>query len=224
MTPDALRKKATYRFTIVVCGDIVARRGSLSDIGPAGSEVTVVRCSEDEDTLTLCPRLAPAMILARQAFIARFPADFVQLTDYGHGPYVLAVMGTDDLDGSSMMLRVGCRGVLPPRFSNKTLRNAVAAVLDGEICAPPKVIAVLMSDLLRAAARGDKTVLTPREQHIRDLIAQGYKNSAIADALFISPATVRWHKRRLYRKMRESGDLKRSAGRISLQSPESAAG
>lgn len=224
MSVDPLWRKLAYRFTIVVCGDILPRHRSLSELNSAASEVTVVRCSEEQDTLALCRRLGASVVIARQAFIARFPAEFIQLTNYGEGPYVLAVMGTSDLDGSANMLRVGCRGVLPPRFSIKALRSAVATVLDGEILASPKVLAGLVSDLLRAASRGDKSDLTPREQRIRDLIEQGYKNSAIAEALFISPATVRWHKRRLYRKMRESGEPKRSVGRASLHNPESAAG
>ena len=43
--------------------------------------------------------------------------------------------------------------------------------------------------------------LTPQEERILELILQGRKNSAIVEAFFISPETVRWHKRRLYRKV-----------------------
>ena len=211
------------RSTLVVCGDLLPRRKSLSELSSATYEVTVVRCSEEQDTLALCQRLGASIVVARQAFIARFPVDFAQLANYGQGPHVLAVMETADLDGSPKMLRVGCRGVLPARFSVKLLKSAMATVLDGEIFAPPKVVAVLVSDLLKNVSRKDKNIFTPREERIMDLIAQGFKNSAIAEALFISPATVRWHKRRLYRKMREGGEPKRSPGRISLHGPESAA-
>lgn len=218
-----LWRKLARRFTLVVCGDALPRRSSLSELSSATSEVTVVRCSEEPDALALCQRLSASVVIARKAFISQFPAEFMQLANYGEGPRVLAVMENEELEESASMLRAGCRGVLPPRFSIKTLKTALLTVLDGEFAAPPKVIAGLVSDLLRAAAITEKHSLTPREQRIRDLIAQGYKNSAIAEALFISPATVRWHKRRLYRKLRESGETKRSPGRISLHT-ESAAG
>ena len=41
---------------------------------------------------------------------------------------------------------------------------------------------------------------TPRELEILGLVADGMRNLAIADRLFVTPETIRWHLRHLYRK------------------------
>jgi DNA-binding CsgD family transcriptional regulator len=88
------------------------------------------------------------------------------------------------------------------------LKRAVGAILQGQIWAPNEVLSDLLSDLLRAVSMKLENGLTPQEARILELSLQGYKNPAIADALFISLETVRWHRRRLNRKLRTSNQLR----------------
>jgi DNA-binding NarL/FixJ family response regulator len=211
--------------TLVVCGDILPQKKLLKELQPALGEITVVRCSEEPGTLSLCQRLGASLLLARQGFIAEFPSsELAQLADYGKGTHIVAVLESDSLDASAEMVRRGCRGVLPVRFSATMLRRAVLAVLDGQIFAPSKVIAAVLSDLLKATSRKEESSLTPQEERILDLTAKGYKNSAIAEALFISPSTVRWHKRRLYRKIGGAGKSKYPPSKTTPRNSESATG
>ena len=170
--------------------------------------LTIMRCSENwEAAFRLGHELNVSLFVARQAFIEQLPAtDFVRITDYGRGSYVLAILESDTLEtaAAAKMLRLGCRGILPCRFASKIFRRAVLAILQGELWAPRGVVSELLSDLLRADTLKTENGLTPQETRILELTRQGYKNSAIADALFISLETVRWHKRRLNRKLRGS--------------------
>lgn len=50
---------------------------------------------------------------------------------------------------------------------------------------------------------GSLTLLTPRECEVLKLIAKGYTNSEIAEALFISKHTVKNHVSNIYRKLGE---------------------
>jgi DNA-binding CsgD family transcriptional regulator len=43
--------------------------------------------------------------------------------------------------------------------------------------------------------------ISPREQEVLDLMAEGYQDPAIAAALFISLGTVKGHKNALYQKL-----------------------
>ena len=52
-----------------------------------------------------------------------------------------------------------------------------------------------------AQYEGGKEILSPREQEIMALLAEGDKHAAIAEKLFISTATVRFHIRNLYDKL-----------------------
>jgi DNA-binding NarL/FixJ family response regulator len=165
-----------------------------------------------------------AVFMARQAFIEQLTtAELIQLTNYGKTCHVLAILEGDCPEASAAkMLRLGCRGVLPEQFSLKLLRRALLAVLSGELWAPGRVIAELVTDLLRTAFLTAENGLTPQEARILELTSKGYKNSAIAEALFISIETVRWHKRRLNRKLRGPGRL--AQDKAIPQSREKAAG
>jgi DNA-binding NarL/FixJ family response regulator len=220
-----VRANVAHPYTVVVCGDVLPQKKLLRDLQSSAAEITVIQCSEEQGTLSLCQRLGASVLLARQPFMAGVPSsELGQLADYGKGTHIVVVLESDSFEATAKMLRLGCRGVLPPRFSTKLLRHALTSVLNGEIFAPPRVIATLFSDLLRVSSRKEESTLTPQEERILDLTAQGFKNSAIAEALFISPATVRWHKRRLYRKIGGAGKSRQPSAKATQRSPESAAG
>jgi DNA-binding NarL/FixJ family response regulator len=194
--------------TVVLCGDGFLHRKLLRDSVSSTARLTLIRCADDREQLfAVCRRLNVSVFVARQSFLEQLTsADLVQLTNYGKSCYVLAILESDCLEASAAkMLRLGCRGVLPRQFSSKLLRRAVLAVLQGELWAPNTVVSELLSELLRAASLKTENGLTPQETRILELTSKGYKNSAIAEALFISLETVRWHKRRLNRKLRGPG-------------------
>lgn len=188
------------QYVILIEGDILLHRKPFPKSFPLANRITLVRCSET-DTVSECKRLNPSLLVARQSLIEQWPARvFAELTNYGRGTYVLAILEADRTEAASRMLQIGCRGVLPFGFAPKLFRQAVLKILQGEIWAQNRLVANLLSDLLRLNA-AKQSELTNQEHRIFDLIVQGYKNSAIADALSISPETVRWHARRLYRKI-----------------------
>lgn len=190
---------------VVLCGDVMPHRKQLSDSASKAAGFSFISCSEDrEEALALCRRLNTPLFVARQAFLEQLlSSDLVLLSNYGKSSYILSVLASDTFDKSSAakMLRLGCRGVLPNGFSFKLFRRAASAIFKGEFWAPRAVVSELLADLLRAASLITENGLTPQEARILELTLQGYKNSAIAEALFISLETVRWHKRRLNRKL-----------------------
>lgn len=97
-------------------------------------------------------------------------------------------------------------------------------MLRRELWAPRVVITELLSDLLRAASLKEQTGLTPQETRILEMTVRGYTNSAIADSLFISMATVRWHKRRINRKLKATNQPRFPQTKTSPSPREQAAG
>jgi DNA-binding NarL/FixJ family response regulator len=193
---------------VIVCGDVSPHQKLSSPAFWQAFHLTLVRCSENAASIvSLCQKLTPALLIARQSFIETQPAsEFAEMTQHGRGLRVLAVLDADAIQGDGIraverLLRLGCRGVLPAHLSVKLQKRAVQCVIDGELWAPRSVMAAMLTDFLSSQSSKKESTLTPREQHILDLIEQGYKNSEIAAFLFISQETVRWHKRRLHRKM-----------------------
>jgi DNA-binding NarL/FixJ family response regulator len=197
---------------VIVCGDAAPHHKLADPEFWLPFRLTLVRCAENPvSVFSLCEKLNPALLIARQSFIDAQPVPaFTEVTGYGRSLYVLAVLDEDSMEVVTRLLRLGCRGVLPQRLSGKLLQRAVQATIHGELWAPRSVMSAMLTDFLTAEWPKKESTLTPREQHILDLIGQGYKNSEIAASLFISQETVRWHKRRLHRKI-ASGQLRKSA-------------
>jgi DNA-binding NarL/FixJ family response regulator len=76
--------------------------------------------------------------------------------------------------------------------------EAIARVAQGGTVLDPEVV----RHLLRASRRADSlAALTPREREVLSLMAQGRSNTAIAEALFISPGVVEKHVASIFAKL-----------------------
>lgn len=97
------------------------------------------------------------------------------------------------------LLMLGCSGYLSGDASGDTLRKAIQAVARGEIWAERQVVARTLQRALAAAGADD--LLTSREREILGLLRGGHTNRQIAELLFISPDTVKWHIRKVFAKI-----------------------
>ena len=76
--------------------------------------------------------------------------------------------------------------------------EAISRVAHGGTVLDPEVV----RQLLRASRKADSlAMLTPREREVLSLIAQGRSNTAIADALVISPRVVEKHVASIFAKL-----------------------
>ena len=91
-------------------------------------------------------------------------------------------------------MRAGARGYLLKGTRHEDMVRAIRAVGSGDAIFSPAIAAKLV-DYFAALQPGNPTQVFPdlssREREILALLAQGYKNSDIADRLVISPKTVR---------------------------------
>lgn len=76
---------------------------------------------------------------------------------------------------------------------------AVKSIADGRKYFDPKLTSIVYES--RKYAEGNKTLLTVRELEILKLITQGITNNGIADKLFISPFTVKKHRKNILKKL-----------------------
>jgi len=98
---------------------------------------------------------------------------------------------------ASTAARIGFHGLVQRDVSPEALTRTVRAVSQGEIAFPRAAVAglfKLLSLLPLSISRGDQPVaLTPRQQQIVDLIAQGATDREIAAHLRISESTAHKH-------------------------------
>ena len=90
----------------------------------------------------------------------------------------------------------GIKGILPHDVSAKELVEAIRAVAEGLIVLSPEFAALLATDDSDdSVAELDPMLepLTPREQDVLSMMAEGLLNKEIADRLHISEHTVKFH-------------------------------
>ena len=116
-----------------------------------------------------------------------------------------ALSDSDAVDG----LRLGARGIVLKESSPDTLLECIRRVSRGE----QWVDSETMTRALETVARRESMMsdpsrtLTARELEIVRMIAQGLRNKAIAERLFISEGTVKIHLHNVYEKLGLDGRL-----------------
>ncbi len=118
---------------------------------------------------------------------------------------VVALTIHDDEQYFFEMLQAGASGYIPKRAASGELISAIHAANAGEIYLYPSLAKLLVRDYLgRAEEQTEPTVLdglTPREQEVLEMLAEGRSNDEIAEALTISRHTVARHRENLMRKL-----------------------
>ena len=118
---------------------------------------------------------------------------------------VLALTMYEDDQYFFEMLRAGASGYVPKRAAPDELASAIRAVSRGEVFLHPSLAGRLVQDyLLRRDVESQEPPadeLTPREQEVLTLIAQGLSNTEIAEQLVISSKTVDRHRENIMRKL-----------------------
>lgn len=103
------------------------------------------------------------------------------------------------------MLQAGASGYVPKRAAPDDLITAIHAAHRGEMYIYPSLAKLLVGDFLARSneedARKAMNGLTPREQEVLFMLAEGKNNDEIADLLSISAHTVARHRENLMGKL-----------------------
>lgn len=121
-------------------------------------------------------------------------------------------------------LKAGAAGYVLKSVADRDLVEACRAVRRGEPFVYAGVVTTLIKDYLHRNRNGQRipdSILTPREEEIIKLIAEGHSARDIAETLVISAKTVDRHRANIMQKlgMHDRLDLTRYAIRAGLAQP-----
>jgi len=121
------------------------------------------------------------------------------------GVKILILSMYDDDAYVQQVIQAGASGYVLKRVATEDLVQAIHEVHSGASFLYPPIAAKLIDDY-RRVVRGDTPpdtvgVLTPREQEVLRLIAEGNTNQDIADILGLSRKTVESHRGNIMRKL-----------------------
>ncbi|MBJ8348332.1 response regulator transcription factor [Antrihabitans sp. YC2-6] len=121
-------------------------------------------------------------------------------------------------------LKAGASGYVLKSVADRDLLEACRATMRGEPFLYPGAVTALIRDYLHRVRHGEAlpaSILTPREEEVLKLIAEGHSTRAIANILSISAKTVDRHRANILQKLglRDRLALTRYAIRAGLIEP-----
>ena len=106
---------------------------------------------------------------------------------------VVVISATEDRTIMRRCIEVGAAGFIPKGTEVAAMRDAIRAVLSGEIWAPEDLDLTVPTDAGVADMMRRLASLTPQQLRVLMMLSQGLLNKQIAYALKVSEATVKAH-------------------------------
>jgi DNA-binding NarL/FixJ family response regulator len=204
MTSDAIRVLLAEDQAIVRAG-FRALHDAEPDLDVAGE------AADGREAVALARELRPDLVLMdiRMPELDGLEATRQITTDRALNDTRVLVLTTFELDEYVFgALRAGASGFLLKGGEPGELLTAIRLVAAGESLLAPSVTRRLIEAYISQPAQGAVVApegldeLSPRELEVLGLVAQGSNNREIAEALYLSPLTVKTHVSRILMKLR----------------------
>ncbi len=190
--------------TVAIVEDNRIVRESLMDFIDADPECRCVcACATAEEALRVIPKCQPDVVLMDIQLPNLSGIECTaQLKELLPSVQIIMVTVYEDTERIFKALRVGACGYLLKRCAPAEVISAIREVRQGGVPMTReiarKVIASFQKPMTTAT---EMETLSPREQEILELLAQGFANKEIARRMGVTDGTIRWHLRHIYDKL-----------------------
>jgi DNA-binding NarL/FixJ family response regulator len=182
------------RIRLLVADDHpMLREGLVAVLGTQADFEVVGEAADGDEVVRLAESLGPDVILLDLEMPGTDGvAALERLRDAGSTARTVVFTAYDTDERILGSLRAGARGYLLKGASRQEIFGAIRTVHAGGSLLQPAVTDRLLERIDRSGGQ-DTGNLTPREVEVLGLLARGLKNAEIAERLFISERTVKFH-------------------------------
>lgn len=192
-----------HRIRIVVADDHPIIRAGIKNELLRHSDIEVLgEAANGDETLRQVQALQPDVLLLDIKMPGLRAVQVVrQLQELPSPPRILVLTAYGDVEHVLALLKAGATGYLLKDEDPSAIAEGVRAVVRGETWLSKAVATNLVEYAVRDEAKQPEPELSPREREVLRLVAQGWDNSQIAQALSISVGTVKNYLTSLYSKV-----------------------
>lgn len=188
--------------SLVIADDHALVREGLRKFVELEPDLKIVgEAATGEEAVELVAQLLPKVVIMDLSMPGKGGiAATEEITELFPEVKVIALTMHDDLGYLMEAIRVGARAFLLKDVDPKQIIQAIRIVAQGGAYLPPRLLNELLAEVARILDKkgvvekeGGWESLSERELQVLSLISSGKTNPEIADALFISPQTVKNH-------------------------------
>jgi DNA-binding NarL/FixJ family response regulator len=186
---------AEGKIRILVADDHpMLREGLVAVLSTQPDFEVVGEAADGSETVRLAEALSPDVILLDLEMPGTDGVAALEgLRDAGSGARAIVFTAYDTDERILGALRAGARGYLLKGASRAEIFGAVRTVHAGGSLLQPGVTARLLEHIERGDGGARANQLTPRELEVLGSISEGLHNSEIAERLFVTERTVKFH-------------------------------
>jgi NarL family two-component system response regulator LiaR len=195
------------RLRVIICDDDPLVRRLVRDALQQAGIVVIAEASNGREALELTRFYRPEVVLMDVVMPGMDGIEATRrITADVPATRVVMLTGSEDDELALMGLRAGAVGYLTKDISVPAIPRALRGANSGE-AAISRHLALTLIERLRlvpetgVGTRPVRSVLTPREWEVLDLLCGAQSTEAIAESLVLSAETVRSHVKNLLRKL-----------------------